>query len=220
MDLFEQSLLMMDELNRELENSELMDGLIRLDLVYQCCYISMEHGVAVQSLLKEKLYTSALALFRIQFESVVRAYWVLLRASNEQILKMQTLNVSELFKNEKMPMVSEMIEQLKNIEEIKSIALQFEEFKFYSLKHLNSIVHTGKHSIIRNAVGLTQKQSSDVIKQSNGFISMAAQILLRHAGKEKWIHMLHAKYRECFQMEEDIRPEEKQRIDAMYKRHD
>ncbi|MGS0705145.1 DUF6988 family protein [Acinetobacter sp. ANC 3781] len=33
-------------------------------------------------------------MFRIQFESVVRAYWVLLRASNDQILKMQTLSVS------------------------------------------------------------------------------------------------------------------------------
>ena len=217
MDLFEQSFLMMDELNRELENSKLMDGVIRLDLVYQCCYISMEHSVAVKSLLKAKLYTSALALFRIQFESVVRAYWVLLRASNDQILKMQTLNVNELFKNEKMPMVSEMIEQLKNIEEIKAIALQFEEFKFYSLKHLNSIVHTGKHSIIRNSVGLTQKQSLDVIKQSNGLVSRVAQILLCHAGKEKYIHYIHPKYRDCFQMHDDITLEEKQSIDARYK---
>lgn len=65
-------------------------------------------------------------MFPIQFDSVVQAYWVSLRASNDQILKMQTLSVNELFKNEKMPMVSEMIEQLKNIEEIKAIALQFE----------------------------------------------------------------------------------------------
>jgi len=56
----------------------------------------------------------------------VQGYWVSLRASNDQILKMQTLSVNELFKNKKMPMVSEMIEQLKNIEEIKARALQFE----------------------------------------------------------------------------------------------
>ena len=115
-------------------------------------------------------------------------------------------------------MVAEMIEQLKNIEEIKAITLQFEKFKFYSLKHLNSIVHTGKHSLIRNSVGLTQKQSLDVIKQSNGFVAMAAQLLLRHAGKEKWIHILYAKYRDCFLMQEDISAEDKQRIDAMYNR--
>jgi len=106
---------------------------------------------------------------------------------------------------------------LKNIEEIKAITLQFEEFKFYSLKHLNSIVHTGKHSIIRNSVGLTQKQSLDVIKQSNGLVSMVAQILLCHAGKEKYIHYIHPKYRDCFQMHDDITLEEKQSIDARYK---
>jgi len=76
----------------------------------------------------------------------------------------------------------------------------------------------GKHSIIRNSVSLTQKQSLDFIKQSNGFVSMAAQILLRHAGKEKWIHSLHIKYRDCFLMREDISVEDKQRIDAMYNR--
>ena len=56
-----------------------------------------------------------------------------------------------------------------------------------------------------------------IVKQVNGFILMAAQILLRHAGKEKWIHGLHGKYRDCFLMQEDISVEEKQRIDAMYK---
>ena len=47
---------------------------------------------------------------------------------------------------------------------------------------------------------------------------MAAQLLLRHAGKEKWIHILYAKYRDCFLMQEDISAEDKQRIDAMYNR--
>jgi hypothetical protein len=137
---------------------------MRLDLVYQCCDISIEHGIAVKTLLETGLYTSALALFRVQFESTVRAYWLLLSATNDQILKFKTTTVTELFKNEKLPMVSEMIEKLKNIKEIKLIALQFDEFKFYSLKHLNSLVHTGKHSFIRDAVGLNQKQYSDVMK--------------------------------------------------------
>ena len=218
MDLFEQSMRMINELNQELSQSEFVDGGLRLDLVYQCCDISIEHGLAVKTLLEAELFTSALAVFRVQFESTARAYWLLLSATNDQILKFQTTSSSELFKNEKLPMVSEMIAKLKDIAEIRPIALQFEEFRFYSLKHLNSIVHTGKHSFIRGAVGLNQKQYSDVMKQSNGLTSMAAQILLRHAGKEKWIHILLAKYRDCFLMQEDISPEEKARIDAMYKR--
>ena len=216
MDLFEQSMRMINELNQELSQSEFVDGGLRLDLVYQCCDISIEHGLAVKTLLEAELFTSALAVFRTQFESLVRAYWLLLSATNDQILKFQTTSSSELFKNEKLPMVSEMIEKLKNIEDIRPIALQFEEFKFYSLKHLNSIVHTGKHSLVRNTFGLNEKQHSDVMKQSNGLTTMAGQILLRHSGKEKWIHILHAKYRDCFLMQEDISSEEKSRIDAMY----
>lgn len=169
--------MMIEELNKQLDGSELVDGRLRLDLVYQCCEISIEHRIAVKTLLETELYTSALALFRVQFESTVRAYWVLLSATNNQILKFQTTSIAELFKNEKMPMVSEMIEKLKNIEEIRPMALQFEEFKFYSLKHLNSIVHTGKHSLVRSTFGLNEKQYSDVMKQSNGLTAMAGQIL-------------------------------------------
>ncbi|WP_407303714.1 DUF6988 family protein [Acinetobacter sp.] len=216
MNLYKKSLMMIEELNKQLDSSELVDGGLRLDLVYQCCEISIEHGIAVKTLLETELYTSALALFRVQFESTVRAYWLLLSATNNQILKFQTTSIAEQFKNEKLPMVSEMIEKLKNIEEIRPIALQFKEFKFYSLTHLNSIVHTGKHSLVRNTFGLNEKQYSDVMKQSNGLTTMAGQILLRHSGKEKWIHILHAKYRDCFLMQEDISAEDKQRIDAMY----
>ena len=46
---------------------------------------------------------------------------------------------------------------------------------------------------------------------------MVAQILLCHAGKEKWIHGLYVKYRDCFLIQEDISVKDKQRIDAMYK---
>ena len=74
MDLFEQSMRMINELNQELSQSEFVDGGLRLDLVYQCCDISIEHGLAVKTLLEAELFTSALAVFRTQFESLVRAY--------------------------------------------------------------------------------------------------------------------------------------------------
>lgn len=52
MDLSEQSFLMMEEPNREIENSKLIDAVIRLDPVYQCCYITMKYSRTVKSLLK------------------------------------------------------------------------------------------------------------------------------------------------------------------------
>lgn len=209
---------MVDELYTELQQSYFVDGGIRLDLVYQCCDLSIEHGIAVKKLLREQLITSALALFRIQFESVVRAYWLLMVASNNDVLKLQVSSIEDLFRNHRIPMVSGMIEELSGVNEIAYIVEQFKQFKYYSMNHLNNIVHSGSHSLIRRKVGLDEKQILIVIKQSNNFSTIAAQILLRHASKEKYIHHLYSKYRECFHMEEDVSVEEKERIDSMYRK--
>ena len=109
MSLFDQSMEMVDELYLELNKSSFLDGGIRLDLVYQFCDLAIEHGVAVKTLLENNLVTSALALFRVQFESVVRAYWLLMVASNNDVLKLQISSIEDLFKNYKIPMVSVMI---------------------------------------------------------------------------------------------------------------
>ena len=218
MHLFDKSMEMINELYSELEQSHFIDGGIRLDLVYQCCDLSIEHGIAVKTLLKDQLITSALALFRIQFESVVRAYWLLMVASNNDVLKLQVPSIEDLFKYHKIPMVSAMIDELSHVVEINHIVEQFKQFKFYSMNHLNNIVHSGSHSIIRRQVGLDDKQIAVVMKQTNNFTTMAAQILLRHGSKEKYIHQLHSKHRDCFLMEEDVSLEEKDKVDAMYKK--
>lgn len=218
--IFRDSEAMLDELNAELNNSIFLDGGLRLDLAYECCDLSIAHGVAILQLLKTNQDISALALFRIQFESVVRAYWLLMVASNLEIQKFEIQSADELLQNVKLPTAAEMIVKLENVIEINHIVEMFKEFKLYSLKHLHSIVHSGRNSLIQKRIGLADSQRLVIVKQVNGFILMAAQILLRHAGKEKWIHSLHAKYRDCFQMQDDITLEEKQKIDAMYKSHD
>ena len=85
------------------------------------------------------------------------------------------------------------------------------------MNHLNNIVHSSGHSNIRRQAGLDKKQILVIMRQTNNFTTMAAQILLRHASKEKYIHHLHQKYRVCFHMEDDVSVEEKSRIDSMYK---
>jgi hypothetical protein len=72
--IFRESEKMLEELGSELSNSIFLEGGPRLEIVYQYCELSIEHGVAILSLLEMKRDISALALFRIQFEAVVRAY--------------------------------------------------------------------------------------------------------------------------------------------------
>ena len=100
--------------------------------------------------------------------------------------------------------------------EIKQIVESFKAFKFYSLHHLHSIVHSGRNSLIQRKAGLAANQRLVIAKQVNGFIMMAAQILLRHAAKEKYIHYINEKYRHCFQMQLDITVEQKVEIDRKY----
>jgi hypothetical protein len=198
---------MLDELNTELNNSIFLDGGLRLDLAYECCDLSIAHGVAILQLLKTNQDISALALFRIQFESVVRAYWLLMVASNLEIQKFEIQSADELLQNVKLPTAAGMIAELENVAEINHIVEMFKEFKFYSLKYLHSIVHSGRNSLLQKRIGLADSQRLVIVKQVNGFIMMAAQILLRHADKEKYIHHINEKFRSCFQMQCDITAE-------------
>ena len=118
----------------------------------------------------------------------------------------------------KIPTAAEMIAKLENVVEIKHIVEMFKSFQFYSLKHLHSIVHTGRNSLIQRKVGLVDTERIVIVKQVNGFIVMAAQILLRHAAKEKYIHHIHKKFRNCFQMQDDITAAQKAEIDRKYKK--
>ena len=60
-DIFCDSADMLSELNKELHNSIFMDGIVRLDLVYECCELSIEHGRAILQLLQTHDDVSALA---------------------------------------------------------------------------------------------------------------------------------------------------------------
>jgi hypothetical protein len=224
MDLFEQSLRMINELNQELSQSEFVDGGMRLDLVYQCCDISIEHGLAVKTLLEAELFTSALALFRTQFESLVRAYWILFAATDEQVNELGRMNSIEQFTLKEHKSISRftatpMIEALKEIQEIKHIVAQLEEFKLFSLDYLNSIVHSGKQTFLHHTFGLSNEHKKMVIKQSNNLTMMVAQIYLKHTlpDRQKLIQVFIQKYRECFMLPEDISEEERQKILARYK---
>jgi len=179
MDLFEQSMRMINELNQELSQSEFVDGGLRLDLVYQCCDISIEHGLAVKTLLEAELFTSALAVFRTQFESLVRAYWILFAATDEQVIELGRLDSIEQFTLKEHKSIGRftatpMIEALKEIQEIKHIVSQLEEFKLFSLDYLNSIVHSGKQTFLRHTFGLSDEHKKMIIKQSNNLTMMVA----------------------------------------------
>lgn len=221
MELFESSLQMIFELKQEIIESDIIDCGPRLDLVEQCIYISFDHGIGVNSLLTANLPIQAMILLRSQFESVVRAYWLLFLATNHQVSKLNfSYTFEEQFQSDTCPMVGEMIEALKKANlESKPIIDHLNDFKKYHLKQLNSFVHTGKQSFTRDVMGFNENMLLTLMKQSNNLITVAAQIMLKHSvpDKQKFIHYLIEKYRQCFYLDEDVDWKLKERVESYFK---
>lgn len=218
--LLEKSLKMILELKEEIINSTVIDCGPRLDLVEQCIYISFEHGIGVNTLLTLDMPIQAMVLFRSQFDSAVRAYWLLFCASNHQISKLRFgYTFEEQFVKDTFPALSEMLDMLKKLDlPAKPVINMFAEFKKYHLNQLNSFVHTGKHSFTRDVIGFDENLVMTLMKQSNNLITASSQIMLAHTvpDKLKFIHLLTEKYRDCFFMHEDLDPKMKARIDNYF----
>ncbi|MCG5790277.1 DUF6988 family protein [Acinetobacter baumannii] len=218
--LLEKSLKMILELKEEIINSTVIDCGPRLDLVGQCIYISFEHGKGVNTLLKLDMPIQAMVLSRAQFESAVRAYWLLFCATNIQISKLSFgYTFEEQFIKDTCPSLSEMLKMLQKLDlPAKPIINMFVEFKKYHLNQLNSFVHTGKHSFTRDEIGFDENLVMTLMRQSNNLITASSQIMLAHAvpDKQRFIHLLIEKYRDCFFMQEDLDPNVKARVDSYF----
>lgn len=218
--ILEESLKMILELKEEIINSTVIDCGPRLDLVEQCIYISFEHGIGVNTLLTLDMPIQAMVLFRSQFESVVRAYWLLFCASNLQISKLSFgYTFEEQFVKDTFPTLSEMLDMLQKLDlPAKPVINMFAEFKKYHLNQLNSFVHTGKHSFTRDEIGFDKNLVMTLMKQSNNLITASSQLMLAHTvpDKQKFIHLLTEKYRDCFFMQEDLDPKVKARVENYF----
>ncbi|WP_171519502.1 DUF6988 family protein [Acinetobacter pittii] len=218
--LLKKSLKMILELKDEIINSKVIDCGPRLDLVEQCIYISFEHGIGVNTLLTLDMPIQAMVLSRSQFESAVRAYWLLFCASNHQISKLSFgYTFEEQFVKDTFPMLTEMLEMLQKLDlAAKPVINMFVEFKKYHLNQLNSFVHTGKHSFTREEMGFDENLVLSLMRQSNNLITASSQLMLAHTipDKQKYIHYLFEKYRDCFFLQEDLDPKVKARVDSYF----
>ena len=69
-----------------------------------------------------------------------------------------------------------MLEQMQSVVEITTIVNHLNEFKLYSLHLLNSTVHTGKHTFMRDSIGFFDFQIRQLVKQRNNLALIAAQL--------------------------------------------
>ena len=142
----------------------------------------VSHGTSIKYLVAGGLYASAAALVRVQYETLVRALWVLYVASEDQAeLMASDLTEESAKRGNKIPMLSTMLDDI----EIKAPHAPIEllkQFKIYSWKPLSSFVHGGIHAVNRHGHGFPQDLVEEMVRLSNGLLGIAGNFVLILAG--------------------------------------
>ena len=139
--------------------------------------ISLEHAEGVLVLTVVGTFASAFALFRVQYEALVRGGWLLYAASDGWIEKLSApLNAEAAKKGNEGPMLSKMLEELDG-KAPPIVVQQLSEFKEYSWKALSSFVHVGLHPLTRTVEGYPALLVEQMVRQSNALALMATMLL-------------------------------------------
>jgi hypothetical protein len=142
------------------------------------CRVGFEHAESIKLLLASGNFTSATGLIRLQYESLVRAFWVRCAATDGFVTKlMAELSAESARVANKIPMLSEMLKSLEGKAPKEALDMLL-EFKEYSWKPLSSFIHGGIHAIDRNRRGYPLPQLFQLLKASNGISTMAAMLLV------------------------------------------
>ena len=177
-----------DALMRNLGTASFDDS-ERGEVALGMCSVSLEHSVSLRILVANGCMTSAVAVMRLQYESVARAMWLLYVAKDSAIAKLTaplTRDNEQAAKN--LPSVSEILEELRKGVGTKLPAAAYEmlvAFRQASWTSLNSYVHGGIHALRRHADGYPVQLILDIVRNSNGLATMAGMTLSLLTGDER-----------------------------------
>lgn len=160
----------------------LFDESNRLRAVRAVASLGFEHAQSLKYLTAAGLCTSASALLRVQYESLVRAIWMHHCATEQDVeLMLAELTRESAKQASKIPMLSRMLDEIEvKAPHVPVAALR--EFKHYSWKPLSSYVHGGIHAVNRHGRGFPMELALMQIRHSNGLLGVAGNLLLIIAG--------------------------------------
>lgn len=185
---------------------DLYDDSQRLLAVASLAMLSVEHSAGVRYLFKTKCLASAFALFRLQYEALVKSLWVFYISKDEDIDSIVgELEEARITKNKKVfPPISKMLEQLLSANTpAHSHVLSLVELKDYSWDAMNSFVHSGLHAVRRNITGYPTELINTIIKQSNNLLYLSAYLKAIITGNPNAINgvsIARQRYMSCFQL--------------------
>ena len=148
---------------------------------FAMCGVSMEHGSAIRLLIAVGLATTAISLMRLQFESLVRAMWLLYAANDLAIAKLMAPLSSESEQAAKnLPTANAMIDEFGKVAGTSAPAQAHQmllRFRDVQMKALNSFMHAGIHPLRRQAEGHPMHLIPQVLESSNALTTMTGMTL-------------------------------------------
>ena len=173
----------------------------RVRAVLTITSLGFEHARSLKYLVAARLCTSSAALLRVQYESLVRAIWVLQCATDADAeLIISELTQESAKRASKIPMLSKMLEEIERDAPHVPVA-QLKEFKHYSWRPLSSYVHGGIHAVNRHGRGFPLELVCMQVRHSNGLLGLAGSLLLVIAGippEQEVMGKLSKEFEACF----------------------
>ena len=146
------------------------------------CSVAFEHAESAKMLIASGKFTSAVGLFRLQYEALVRAMWLLYAAPDNAVAKLLgDLSQDGPKRAENLPMLSEMLNKMEGKAPAEAVAMLL-EFKESSWKPLSSYVHGGMHAMHRHSQGYPTVLLEQALKASNGVSTMVGMLLVILSG--------------------------------------
>lgn len=163
------------------------------------CLVAVEHASSLRQLVMCGNYTSAICIKRSQFEALTRATWLFYAASDQKIENTFAV-LSELSQSaDQKPNNAEMIKALDGKMPPQAVNM-FNEFREVQWKGLNSYVHAGIHALQRHGSGYPLQLIEQIIKSSNGLLTMTAMTAAVLTGNEvigKDIMRIQSRHKDC-----------------------
>lgn len=163
--------------------------------------LSFEHGHAMRVLLEVGTPNSAAVLLRSQYEALLRAAWLKYAASEVHLEKLFTsLTVESGAKAKNAKGAEDMLKELEALlvdtPALRGLVLPLREIRDVSWAAMNSFVHGGLHPLARTREGFPLKLATDLVKNSNGMLHMAARLLARLTPSSEVVERVEMSFKE------------------------
>lgn len=171
-------------------------------LSFRSGILCFEHGLAMLRLIEEGLMSSGFGLMRLQYESLVRGFWMMYAENDVWFNKLsaaEKIGPSELKKLET-PMLADMLKSLEKTQAPQHILSQLNDFRVLNNTPFNSFTHGGVLALFTNGVGFETKLVYDSMRNANAMAAINMQmmsILTEVPEAMKPIREMHHRFVDC-----------------------